>query len=65
MSCIGKMKRGSCAPHGQRAYDRMMRYLVFLLVLLAAPLSAQQVPTSAAQMQLSFAPLVKEAAPRW
>ena len=63
MSCIGKMKRGSCAPHGQRAYDRMMRYLVFLLVLLAAPLSAQQVPTSAAQMQLSFAPLVKEAAP--
>ncbi len=57
------MKRGSCASHGQGAYDRVMRYLVFLLVLLSAPLSAQQVPTSPAQMQLSFVPLVKQAAP--
>ncbi|MEP5727757.1 MAG: trypsin-like peptidase domain-containing protein [Sulfitobacter sp.] len=40
-----------------------MRYLVFLLFLLAAPVGAQQVPTSLAQMQLSFAPLVKEATP--
>ena len=40
-----------------------MRILLFILMLLAPPLSAQQVPSSAAQIQLSFAPLVKEAAP--
>ncbi|NEK22937.1 PDZ domain-containing protein [Sulfitobacter sp. JBTF-M27] len=40
-----------------------MRRLFFLLCLLALPLHAQQVPTSVAQMQLSFAPLVREAAP--
>ncbi|MFG6593567.1 trypsin-like peptidase domain-containing protein [Sulfitobacter sp. 1A13368] len=40
-----------------------MRYLLLILMLLAAPLAAQQVPSSAAQMQLSFVPLVKEAAP--
>ncbi|MGJ5621049.1 trypsin-like peptidase domain-containing protein [Sulfitobacter sp. MF3-043] len=40
-----------------------MRYLLLILALLAAPLAAQQVPQSAAQMQLSFVPLVKQAAP--
>ncbi|MDF1727820.1 MAG: trypsin-like peptidase domain-containing protein, partial [Sulfitobacter sp.] len=40
-----------------------MRYLLILLTLLAAPLSAQQVPTSRSEIQLSFAPLVREAAP--
>ena len=40
-----------------------MKPLLLALMLLAAPLWAQQVPTSAAQIQLSFAPLVKEAAP--
>lgn len=40
-----------------------MRTLLILLALLAAPLSAQQVPQSQAQMQLSFVPLVKEATP--
>ena len=34
-----------------------------ILALLAAPLAAQQVPSSAAQMQLSFVPLVKQATP--
>jgi len=40
-----------------------MRLLLILLVLLATPLHAQQLPQSQAQMQLSFAPLVKQAAP--
>lgn len=41
-----------------------MRYIsAFLIVMLALPAGAQQVPQSAAQMQLSFVPLVKEAAP--
>ena len=40
-----------------------MKVLVLVLACLAAPLAAQQVPTSQAQMQLSFAPLVREAAP--
>ncbi|WP_411974514.1 trypsin-like peptidase domain-containing protein [Sulfitobacter faviae] len=40
-----------------------MRTLFLLLMLLCGPLAAQQVPSSAAQMQLSFVPLVKEAAP--
>ncbi|NUH65653.1 trypsin-like peptidase domain-containing protein [Sulfitobacter sp. S0837] len=40
-----------------------MRYFVMILMLLAAPLAAQQVPSSAAQMQLSFVPLVKQATP--
>lgn len=40
-----------------------MRALALILMLLAAPLMAQQVPSSAAQMQLSFVPLVKQAAP--
>ena len=40
-----------------------MKYLVLILSLLAAPLTAQQVPQSQAQIQLSFAPLVREAAP--
>lgn len=57
------MKRGSCVPPEPGAYVRVMRLLVFLLCLFALPLHAQQVPTSAAQIQLSFAPLVREAAP--
>jgi Do/DeqQ family serine protease len=40
-----------------------MRALALILMLLAAPLMAQQVPSSAAQIQLSFVPLVKQAAP--
>ena len=40
-----------------------MKYLLLLPLLFSAPLQAQQVPTSQAQIQLSFAPLVREAAP--
>ncbi len=40
-----------------------MRYVLIFLLALAMPLGAQQVPQSAAQMQLSFVPLVKQAAP--
>ncbi len=41
-----------------------MRYLLSVLLLaIALPAAAQQVPQSAAQIQLSFAPLVREAAP--
>ncbi|MGC1497419.1 MAG: trypsin-like peptidase domain-containing protein [Sulfitobacter sp.] len=40
-----------------------MKYLVLILALIAAPLAAQQVPQSATQIQLSFVPLVKQAAP--
>ena len=40
-----------------------MRLFLILIALLAAPLSAQQVPQSQAQMQLSFVPLVKQATP--
>ncbi|MEX3316624.1 trypsin-like peptidase domain-containing protein [Sulfitobacter sp. PS-8MA] len=40
-----------------------MRLFLTILMLLATPLAAQQVPSSAAQMQLSFVPLVKEATP--
>ena len=40
-----------------------MKYVLIFLALLATPLSAQEVPQSNAQMQLSFVPLVKEAAP--
>ena len=40
-----------------------MRTLFLLLMMLCGPLAAQHVPSSAAQMQLSFVPLVKEAAP--
>ena len=40
-----------------------MRYLVLIFALLAFPLAAQQVPQSAAQVQLSFVPLVKQTAP--
>lgn len=40
-----------------------MKYLLIALLLLGAPVHAQQVPQSQAQMQLSFAPLVKQATP--
>jgi len=41
-----------------------MKIFVLILALMAGPLTAQQqVPQSAAQMQLSFVPLVKEATP--
>jgi len=40
-----------------------MKYFLILLALVSLPLHAQTVPTSASQMQLSFAPLVKEAVP--
>ena len=40
-----------------------MKYFVLILALVAAPLSAQQVPQTAAEVQLSFVPVVKQAAP--
>jgi Do/DeqQ family serine protease len=40
-----------------------MKYFVLILALLAAPLTAQQVPQSAAEVQLSFVPVVKQATP--
>lgn len=40
-----------------------MKYFVLILALLAAPLAAQQVPQSAAEVQLSFVPVVKQATP--
>ena len=40
-----------------------MRRLLVLILLLAAPVAAQQVPQDRAEMQLSFVPLVKQAAP--
>lgn len=43
--------------------SRGMKHLFVILLLFAAPVGAQQVPQSSAQMQLSFVPLVKEAAP--
>ncbi|MFK7838043.1 MAG: trypsin-like peptidase domain-containing protein [Sulfitobacter sp.] len=40
-----------------------MKIFILILALLGPPVAAQQVPTSAAQMHLSFVPLVKEATP--
>lgn len=40
-----------------------MKYIALIIALLASPLSAQQVPQSAAEVQLSFVPVVKQAAP--
>ena len=40
-----------------------MRFFVFSLFLLCSPLSAQQVPQSQAEVQLSFVPVVRQAAP--
>ena len=40
-----------------------MRHILVFLALIAFPVHAQTVPTSAMQMQLSFAPLVKQATP--
>lgn len=40
-----------------------MRILILILAFLALPVSAQQVPQSQSQIQLSFAPLVRQAAP--
>jgi Do/DeqQ family serine protease len=40
-----------------------MRVVLLILSLLGGPLAAQSVPEAVAQMQLSFVPLVKEAAP--
>ena len=40
-----------------------MKYILILLALISLPVHAQTVPSSAVQMQLSFAPLVKEATP--
>ena len=40
-----------------------MKYFILVLALLASSLSAQQVPQSATQIQMSFVPLVKQAAP--
>jgi Do/DeqQ family serine protease len=49
-------------PHSLRISEDM-KYLALILALVAAPLHAQQVPQSAADMQLSFVPVVKQAAP--
>ena len=56
------MKQG-VAPERFAAHIWGMKFLVLIVLLWAPPLSAQQVPASAAQMQLSFVPLVKQAAP--
>ncbi|MEP5091197.1 MAG: trypsin-like peptidase domain-containing protein, partial [Paracoccaceae bacterium] len=40
-----------------------MKYVLLTLALLATALNAQQVPNSAAQVQLSFVPVVRQAAP--
>lgn len=40
-----------------------MKYILVLLAFMAAPALAQTVPTAVPQMQLSFAPLVKQAVP--
>ncbi|MEQ6248980.1 trypsin-like peptidase domain-containing protein [Sulfitobacter sp. HNIBRBA3233] len=40
-----------------------MRYIALLLIFLTAPAIAQQVPQSAAEMRMSFVPVVKQAAP--
>ena len=40
-----------------------MRYFLMILALVGMPVLAQTVPTSVLQMQLSFAPLVKQATP--
>lgn len=40
-----------------------MKYFVFILALFATSLTAQQVPQTAAEMQMSFVPVVKQAAP--
>ncbi|MCX7566838.1 trypsin-like peptidase domain-containing protein [Sulfitobacter sp. F26169L] len=40
-----------------------MRYLILILALFVTPASAQQIPQSAADIQLSFVPVVKQAAP--
>lgn len=40
-----------------------MRIFIILILLMGAPLQAQQVPQSSAEISLSFAPLVREAAP--
>lgn len=46
------------------AHIWVMRYfLIIVMLICAAPLAAQQVPKSAAEIQLSFAPLVRETAP--
>ncbi|MEM7270073.1 MAG: trypsin-like peptidase domain-containing protein [Pseudomonadota bacterium] len=41
----------------------MIRLIALVLSLIAVTAAAQQTPTSAAQIQLSFAPVVKQAAP--
>ena len=53
---------GVAQPHSA-AHIWGMRYILIFLVLCALPVQAQTVPTSAMQMQLSFAPLVKQATP--
>ena len=60
---IGKMKQEVLPLRPRLRISLGMKVLVLVLACLAAPLAAQQVPTSQAQMQLSFAPLVREAAP--
>ncbi|MDG1069014.1 MAG: trypsin-like peptidase domain-containing protein [Sulfitobacter sp.] len=40
-----------------------MKYFVFILALFATSLTAQQVPQTAAALQMSFVPVVKQAAP--
>ena len=40
-----------------------MKYFALILSIMAAPLTAQQVPQSAAEVQLSFVPVVKQVAP--
>ncbi len=51
------------ARAGPAAHIWRMKYLLIFLALLAVPLSAQTVPQSSAQIQLSFVPLVRQATP--
>ncbi len=51
------------AQPGRAAHIYDMKYLLICLALCAPAAQAQTVPTSAQQMQLSFAPLVRQAAP--
>lgn len=54
---------GDVAPGALTAHISVMRVFLLILVIWAGMAQAQQVPATAAQMQLSFVPLVKQATP--
>ncbi len=63
LDILGQKMQSSCTHRLGCAYHRAMKAFIVILALLANPLAAQQVPQDQAQMQLSFVPLVKQAAP--